>query len=98
LIRLSRGAERQLSALLLHYVNLERPEACRALLDAIDRAMARIERDPSNGIPAPRPYPRLARTGELWMKSGRYWIAYSISDPPIILGVFYDAADIPRRY
>ena len=28
---------------------------------------------------------------------GRYWIAYSTTAPPVIVGVFYDTADIPGR-
>jgi hypothetical protein len=46
---------------------------------------------------APRSYPEIARPGRLWIKSGRYWIAYSPNNPPVIVGVFYDTADIPGR-
>ncbi len=97
MIRLSRGAERQLAALLRHYARLGRPEAQQNLLAAIDRAWARLERDPAAGLPAPRPYPSLARPGRAWIAVGRYWIAYSTTDPPVILAVFYATADIPNR-
>ncbi len=26
------------------------------------------------GLPAPRPYPWLARPGWAWLKAGRYWV------------------------
>ncbi len=31
------------------------------------------------------------------MKVGRYWLAYSLDDSPVIIAVFYDAAGIPGR-
>jgi plasmid stabilization system protein ParE len=96
-IRLSRDAEQQLAALLRHYTRRGRPEAKRNLIAAIDDAAARIERDPAAGLRAPRPYPRLARPGRAWIKVGRYWITYSTTSPPVILGVFYATANIPRR-
>jgi hypothetical protein len=33
----------------------------------------------------------------LWVNAGRYWISYSTTQPPVIVGVFYETADIPRR-
>lgn len=77
MIRLSRDAERQVTALLRHYKRLGRPEASRNLIAAIDDAVAHIERDPANGLLAPRPYPSLARTDRAWIQTGRYWISYS---------------------
>jgi hypothetical protein len=38
-----------------------------------------------------------SRPGRAWIKSARYWIAYNTAQPPVIVGVFFDAADIPRR-
>jgi hypothetical protein len=29
--------------------------------------------------------------------AGRYWVAYSMTKPPVIVAVFYDTANIPRR-
>ena len=52
---------------------------------------------PSAGSSAPRPYPDLARPGQAWIKSGRYWLAYSLTDPPVIVALFHDTADIPGR-
>jgi hypothetical protein len=31
------------------------------------------------------------------VKAGRYWIAYSTKQPPVIVAVFYETADIPGR-
>jgi len=47
-------------------------------------------------LAAPCPYPHLVRPDRLWMKAGRYWIAY---DPtiPVLVGVFYETANIPDR-
>ena len=97
MIRLSRQAERQVAALLRHYTRLGRPEAKHNLIAAIDAAAVRIERNPGAGMPAPRPYPSLARRGRVWIKAGRYWVAYSTTDPPVIMAVFYATADIPGR-
>lgn len=97
MIRLSSDAQAQLDALLSHFDERERPEAIRSLVAAIDRAAERIERNTAARLPAPRPYPSLARQGRVWMKSGRYWIAYSTTTPPVIMAVFYDQADIPGR-
>ena len=97
MIRLSADAERQVADLLRHYAGLGRPGAGRNLIAAVDEAVAHIERDPGAGLPAPRPYPALARPGRAWVKAGRYWIAYATTQPPVIVGVFYEAADIPGR-
>jgi plasmid stabilization system protein ParE len=96
-IRLSPGAEQQLDDLLFHYEKLERPEAIRNLMAAVRRAATRIELAPEAGLPAPRPYPALARVGRRWLKEGRYWFAYSLTTPPVILAVFHDQAAISRR-
>ena len=49
----------------------------RNLDAALDEAARRVERDPAAGLPAPRPYPALARPGQVWIKAGSYWIRYS---------------------
>ena len=90
-------AERQVDALRQHYENIERVQALRALDVALDTAERTIQRTPETGLAAPRPYPELAAPGRAWIKAGRYWIAYSLGKPPVIVGVFYDAADIPGR-
>jgi hypothetical protein len=64
---------------------------------AIQDASDAIERDPMAGLPAPRPYPQLARSGQAWVKAGRYWIAYRRRPRLVIAAVFYDAANIPKR-
>lgn len=89
-------AARQVAELRDHYEREQRPEASRNLDAALDEAARRIERDPAAGLPAPRPYPALARPGQAWTKAGAYWIRYS-TRTPVITGVFYERADIPRR-
>jgi hypothetical protein len=63
----------------------------------MQEAARKIESSPAAGLAAPRPYPHLARPGTAWMKTGRYWISYSITQPPVIIAVFYETADIPAR-
>jgi hypothetical protein len=48
-------------------------------------------------LPAPRPYPALAKAGRRWLIEGSYWISYSLTTPPVISGVFYAMSDIPNR-
>jgi hypothetical protein len=60
-------------------------------------AWDRISAHPNRGLPAPRPYPGLARPGRAWIKSGRYWIAYRTRPRLLIVAVFYETADIPGR-
>lgn len=93
----SPGAQRQIIDLQRHYSALRRPDALRNLYAALLEAERRIERNPAAGLPAPRPYPDLARPGRRWVKAGPYWIAYRTTDPPVILAVFYETANIPGR-
>lgn len=98
MIPLSPEAEAQLDGLLTHYERLARIDAARNLLAALEAASARIERAPEAGLPAPRPYPSLARLGLRWIKERAYWIAYmDAGDGPIIATIFHDRADIPNR-
>jgi hypothetical protein len=90
-------ALRQIDALLLNFEEHYRDGAARALLTALQNAERRIERDPSAGLTAPRPYPDLVQSGRAWLKSGRYWIAHTIAPPPVIAAVFFDTANIPGR-
>lgn len=90
-------AARQVDDLRQHYEDRARREAILALAAALEEAERRIEANPGAGLAAPRPYPDLARPGRRWIKAGRYWIAYSPGLPPVIVGVFYETADIPRR-
>ncbi len=91
-------ARRQIAELQDHYERLQRSEAAIALQVALRTAERQIETRPEKGLASPRPYPALARPGQAWMKSGRYWIAYDRTVPPVILAVFYDTADIPGRF
>ena len=97
MIRLSGKAERQFADLLRHFAKRQRPEARQALVRALQNARASIEAMPSAGFSAPRPYRDLAQPGQAWIKSGRYWLAYSLTDPPVIVALFHDTADIPGR-
>lgn len=90
-------AARQFRALRQHYENHERPEAVRRLIAALQEAERKIESNPTAGLAAPRPYPHLARPGTAWVQAGRYWVSYSTTQPPRIVAVFYDTANIPGR-
>ena len=95
--RLSVDAARDVADLRRHYADKQRPEASRNLRLAVQRAVERIARDPNRGLAAPRPYPEAAAEGRRWIKEGRYWIAYKLTRPPLIVAVIFDQADLPRR-
>jgi plasmid stabilization system protein ParE len=97
LIGFTARAAQQFRELRQYYEDCERPDAIRALIAALEQASRTIEADPEAGFPAPRPYPQLARPGRAWVKSGRYWIAYTTTRPPVIAAVFYETANIPGR-
>lgn len=90
-------AEQQVEALFRHYEELSRFEAANNLARALEDAEQRIATKPEAGLPAPRPYPKLAAPGEAWIKVGRYWIAYRVAPSPVILAVFHESANIPGR-
>jgi plasmid stabilization system protein ParE len=90
-------AAQQVRELRQHYEDRDRVEAVRGLVAALEAGWQRIVADPAIGLAAPRPYPQLAHPGRLWIKAGRYWIAYSAAGSPCITGVFYETANIPRR-
>lgn len=97
MIPYTRRAARQVDDLISHYTELNRLEAMSNLLIALQNASALIEKNPTIGVPAPRPYPFLARQGRFWIKSGRYWVGYRCKPTLAIFAVFYDTANIPRR-
>ena len=74
-------ALRQIKDLRDHYEQRERIEAIRALAAALYEAEEKIAADPSAGLPAPRPYPNVARQGRAWVWAGRYWVAYNTTKP-----------------
>ena len=96
MIGLTTRAQRQFRELREHDEDFERPEATRGLIAALEEASRKIERNSTAGLPAPCPYPHLARPDRLWLKAGRYWIAYEPATP-VIVGVFYETANIPDR-
>jgi hypothetical protein len=87
-VNYSAEAERQIDELIAHYRNLNL---------ALQEAEARIALDPAAGLPAPRPYPRAARPGRVWIKARRYWICYVTGREPVIVAVFFETANIPGR-
>lgn len=97
MIVLAAAARRHVRALQEHDEARDRLEAAQGLRTALTAAWGKITADPAAGLPAPRPYPRLAQPGRAWIKAGRYWIAYSTRPPVAIVAVFYDAANIPGR-
>ena len=96
MIALTPEASAQLDEFERYYVEQQRPQALRNLGRSLAEASLIILNAPQRGLPAPRPYPELASLELLWLKWGRYWIAY---DPtgPIIAGIFFDTGDIPNR-
>jgi len=96
-IELGAEAARQVRDLRAFYESKGRTEAVRNLIAAVIRAAERIEHTPGIGLPAPRPYPALARDGLRWIKEGRYRIAYTMTVRPIIVAVFFEMADLPGR-
>lgn len=95
-MKLSDTARRQIDDLRCHYRRRQRPEALRNLSAAL-RAAPRMLAEGKSWA-APRPYPDLAAEGEAWVYAAPYWIAYSLTRPPVILAVFFDQADIPVRF
>lgn len=98
MIDYTRRAAGHIVALLDDYDAKDRPEAMRNLQLTLRAAWAGIEANPAEGLPAPRPYPHLARPGVLWVHVGRYWVAWRRSPRLTISAVFFDEADIPGRY
>ncbi len=97
MISLSPEAEAHVDGMIQYYESKGRVEATINLLRALERAKQRIATAPDAGLPAPRPYPVLSRPGRRWILEGRYWVSYRLTTPPVISGVFYVTADIPRR-
>jgi hypothetical protein len=98
LIEYTPEAKQLVAELKAHYVKNLRLPAIEAMIRALVQAEAMIEAAPAEGLPAPRPYPDLARPGIFWRHQGRYWIAWRQFPRLAIIAVFYDAADIPGRY
>jgi plasmid stabilization system protein ParE len=95
---LSPDAEADVDELVAHYEANDRLEAAQNLLRAVDVAKMRVGRAPGAGLAAPRPYPKLKRRGVKWIIEGNYWFAYIDQAEPMIIAVFYAAADIPNRF
>ena len=96
MIALTPEASAQLDKFERRYTEQRRPQALCNLGHLLAEASLIILNAPRRGLSAPCPYPELASLDLLWLKRGRYWIAY---DPagPVIAGVFFDTADIPNR-
>jgi plasmid stabilization system protein ParE len=87
----------QIDGLAAHYQRLGRTEAIANLRAALAAAEKRIEAAPFGGLSAPRPYPVVKLKRRLWIKEGRYWIAYNPAPDPTIVAIFYESANIPGR-
>jgi hypothetical protein len=94
MVPLTIEARNHVRGLSVHYVRLDRTEALRYLILAISAAQIKIAKAPDAGLPAPRPYKQLARTGQRWIKQHVYWVRYNL-EPLSITGVFYETLDIP---
>ncbi len=94
----SATALRQIDELIAHYTTKKRPEAVRNLLAALEKAEAMITAGPRHPRSFPATYRGLARPGRAWIKQARYWIAYDLKQPPVIAAVFWEGADLARRY
>ena len=91
-------AEAQLDALERYYDRLDRDLATIRLAEAVRSAIVIADSQAAPFLAAPRPYPDLKRLGWRWLKSGRYWIAFSsIPDGFAITAVFHERANIPGR-
>ena len=97
MIAYAASAIRQIDDLHQHFEDRERLEANLALEAALNDAERKIQGNSAAWLAAPRPYPRLSAPGRAWVKAGRYWVAFTTTSPPVIIAVFYDAADIPSR-
>lgn len=91
-------ARRQVRDLIAPYRKKRRPEAIRNLDAALARAEAGIASGRARARAFPPTYRDLARPGRAWLREGIYWIAYQQTVPPVIIGVFWDRAEIARRY
>jgi plasmid stabilization system protein ParE len=98
LIDYSAAARRHIRELTAHYRKKRRPEAIRNLVAALERAEKVIAAGPRRPRDFPATYRKLARPGRAWIKEARYWIAYDLTDPPVIAAVFWEGADLARRY
>lgn len=91
-------ARAQIRELRAFYLEKERYDAYRNLLDAIREASRQIEADPYGGAPHPKPYPRIADWGYLWIKVHRYWFGWSMRRGyPVITNVLFVTANMTRR-
>jgi plasmid stabilization system protein ParE len=91
-------ARRQVRDLIAHYRRIRRPEAIGNLDAALARVEAAIARGPARPRTFPATYRDLARPGRGWLKEGIYWVAYQQTVPPVIIAVFWEQAEIDRRY
>jgi plasmid stabilization system protein ParE len=94
----SETALRHVDELVAHFRKNRRPEAIRNLVASLRRAETLIAAGPFRPRQFPATYGNLARPGRARIKEGRYWIAYDQTDPPNIVSVFWEAADLSTRY
>ena len=88
-------ARAQVAALRRHYQAKGRPEAARNLTRTLRQAALDIAA--GKVVPTPVPYPDLVQTDRAWTHVGRHWFRHTTATPTLIIGVFYDEANIPGR-
>lgn len=65
---------------------------------AINEASAKIQANPTGGLPHPRPYRGIAKWGFRWIKVHRYWFGWSMARGyPVVTNVFYDTSRMWKR-
>ncbi len=57
----------QIDALRAHFERKHRIDPIVSRATSLAEAEHRLEASPAAGLPAPRPYPHLARSGRLWI-------------------------------
>jgi plasmid stabilization system protein ParE len=97
LIALTPEARRHVRALYAYYEERERPEAARALRNALTAAWEKISTSPGGGPVRATALPAAWPTGQ-GMAQGRALLD-CLSDPPTtaIVAVFFETANIPGR-
>ncbi len=98
MIDYSPTARRHIRELTSHYKKKQRPEAIRNLRAALASAEGEIAKGLGRHRSFPATYRILARPNRAWLKVAIYWIAYERTNPPIIVAVFWEGADLARRY
>jgi plasmid stabilization system protein ParE len=96
LVRLSAAAEQHIEELRAHYRRKGRFDAIHNMTNALRVARRQIAQGRCRA--SPLPYPELEAEGQAWTHAGSYWFVFTTTKPAVVLGVFYDRADLPSRH